>query len=105
MSSAAPQARPAKPGRVASAPEIELPHATDWRTTDQDEINRRIVRAREESPPIRNLDPRHPIYSNFEVKSGSGETAPKLQRLIGAAEVAPSALIDDVSEALARAGA
>ena len=59
--------------RPASAPaEIQLPHATDWRTTDQDEINRRILRAREEQPPIRNLHPRHAIFSNFEVKSRSG---------------------------------
>lgn len=54
--------------------DIKLPAATDWRTTDQDEINRRILRAREEKFGIRNLTPRHPIFSDFEVKSQSGMT-------------------------------
>ncbi len=54
--------------------DIQLPPATDWRTTDQDEINRRILRAREEKFAIRNLTPHHPIFSDFEVKSQSGMT-------------------------------
>ncbi|HVT26936.1 MAG TPA: DEAD/DEAH box helicase, partial [Lacipirellulaceae bacterium] len=58
--------------RSASATEFQLPHATDWRTTDQDEINRRILRAREEQPRVRNLTPQHRIFSNFEVQSRSG---------------------------------
>lgn len=74
VTSPAPHARPSKSRRASAPAEIQLPHATDWRTTDEDEINRRIVRAREEQPPIRNLDPRHPIFSNFEVKSRSGVT-------------------------------
>ncbi len=74
MPSAAFPPRPSKSQRTPAPSEIQLPHATDWRTTDQDEINRRVLRAREENPPTRNLDPRHPIYSNFEVKSGSGVT-------------------------------
>ena len=52
--------------------EISLPPAHDWRTSDQDEINRRILRAQEEKPRIRNLTPEHPVFSNFEVHSGSG---------------------------------
>ena len=55
-------------------PEIALPHQSDWRTTDVDEINRRRLRAREEQPRIRNLDSRHRIFSNFEVQSRSGMT-------------------------------
>ncbi len=74
MVSFAPRAHPARPRRAAAPDDIQLPHATDWRTTDQDEINRRILRAREEAPAIRNLDPRQPIFSNFEVKSRSGIT-------------------------------
>lgn len=58
----------------ASEPEISLPPAHDWRTTDEDETNRRRKRAREESFVIRNRDARHPIYSNFSVGSGSGLT-------------------------------
>ncbi len=46
--------------------------ATDWRTTDQDEILRRIQRARDEKHAISNLHPEHPIFSNFSVKSPSG---------------------------------
>jgi superfamily II DNA or RNA helicase len=57
-----------------SEPEISLPPAHDWRTTDEDEINRRRKRAREESFVIRNADARFPVFSNFSVGSGSGMT-------------------------------
>ncbi len=50
----------------------DLPSPHDWRTTDADEINKRRLRARTESPRITNLDPRNPIFSNFRVNSGSG---------------------------------
>src|ERR1041385_3030496 len=54
--------------------DIKIPSPHDWRTTDTDEINKRRLRAREESFTIANADPRHPIFSNFHVKSGSGLT-------------------------------
>lgn len=54
--------------------EIPLPPATDWRTTDHDEILRRIQRAREEKHSIRVLDDAHPVFSTFAVKSPSGMT-------------------------------
>ena len=72
MVNRAPAPRAAKFRRASSATEIQLPHATDWRTTDQDEVNRRILRAREERPAIINLDPAEPVHSNFEVRSRSG---------------------------------
>ncbi|HEY3916098.1 MAG TPA: DEAD/DEAH box helicase [Verrucomicrobiae bacterium] len=53
---------------------LRLPPAHDWRTTDTDEINKRRQRAREEVFAITNTDPRHPIFSNFRVKSASGLT-------------------------------
>jgi ERCC4-related helicase len=53
---------------------IKLPPVHDWRTTDADEINKRRQRAREESFVITNTDARHPIFSNFRVKSASGLT-------------------------------
>ena len=53
---------------------LKLPPAHDWRTTDTDEINRRRLRAREESFVITNDTPAHPIFSNFRVKSASGLT-------------------------------
>lgn len=53
---------------------IKLPPVHDWRTTDADEMNKRRVRAREESFVITNTEARHPIFSNFRVKSGSGLT-------------------------------
>jgi hypothetical protein len=46
--------------------------ANDWRTTDQDEILRRVQRAIEEKHSISNLHLQHPIFSTFEVKSPSG---------------------------------
>ena len=54
--------------------EIKLLSAHDWRTSDTDEINKRRFRAREESFDIANTDARHPIFSNFRVKSRSGLT-------------------------------
>jgi hypothetical protein len=54
--------------------EIRLPPAHDWRTTDQDEINRRRLRAREEDLKIRRVDAGHPVFSNFHVTSRSGMT-------------------------------
>jgi superfamily II DNA or RNA helicase len=53
---------------------LKLPSIHNWRTTDADEITKRRYRARTESLRVKNLDPRHPIYSNFAVKSGSGLT-------------------------------
>src|SRR5262245_35420233 len=44
----------------------------NWRTSDEDEINRRRARAESEEFTVSNLDARHPIFSNFRVQSGSG---------------------------------
>jgi hypothetical protein len=60
--------------RTKSDQKLKLPAAHDWRTTDADEINKRRQRAREESFVITNTDARHPIFSNFRVKSASGLT-------------------------------
>jgi superfamily II DNA or RNA helicase len=46
----------------------------DWRTTDEEEIELRRERAREEQPRIRNLEPEWQIFSRFEVISKSGMT-------------------------------
>src|SRR5205809_5694116 len=54
--------------------EIEVPSPHNWRTTDQDEINRRRARAQTEEFRIANTDARHAIFSNFRVRSGSGLT-------------------------------
>ena len=53
---------------------IKIPPPHDWRTTDADEIDKRRLRARDESFTITNADPQHPIFSNFQVKSASGLT-------------------------------
>jgi superfamily II DNA or RNA helicase len=53
---------------------IAVPSPHNWRTTDEDEINRRRARARTEEFRVSNIDPRHPIFSNFRVNSGSGLT-------------------------------
>jgi hypothetical protein len=65
--------RQRKSTKKKTAP-IPLPPATDWRTTDQDEILRRIQRARDEKHAITNLHPEHPVFSTFAVKSPSGMT-------------------------------
>ncbi len=51
-----------------------LPPATDWRTTDKQELLKRRIRAKEETFRISNRFPEHPVFSNFSVKSGSGLT-------------------------------
>src|SRR5439155_18490497 len=56
------------------APEVAEPSRHNWRTTDEDEVNRRRARAQEEDFRISNLEPRHPIFSNFRVQSSSGLT-------------------------------
>lgn len=68
-----PRKKP-QPSAVEAEPEISLPPAQDWRTTDEDEINRRRLRAREGAFVIRNTDTRFPVFSNFSVGSGSGLT-------------------------------
>ena len=57
-----------------STAETRLPSPHDWRTTDNDELNKRRQRAREEALTIVNTDARHPIFSNFRVASRSGLT-------------------------------
>jgi hypothetical protein len=56
-SRAAKAASPSRETADQSELEIALPPAHDWRTTDEDEINRRRKRAREESFVIRNTEP------------------------------------------------
>ena len=53
---------------------LKIPGPHDWRTTDQDEINKRRLRAETEPFIIANLNPRYPVFSNFSVRSGSGMT-------------------------------
>jgi superfamily II DNA or RNA helicase len=51
---------------------ISLPGRHDWRSTDEQEVEKRRKRAREEPPRIRNLNPVFRIHSDFEVRSQSG---------------------------------
>ena len=66
--------KPRKTTRKAGASAPALPHPTDWRTTDADELAKRRLRAREERHRITNLDPTQAVFSNFEVRSPSGMT-------------------------------
>ncbi|MFT6240923.1 MAG: SNF2 family DNA or RNA helicase [Akkermansiaceae bacterium] len=50
-----------------------LPAMQDWRSTDEQEIARRQLRALEQPPAIRNLTPKHRIFSTFEVTSPESE--------------------------------
>ncbi len=59
----------------ATMTSAEPPAAEDWRrTTDQEEVDRRRQRALAEAPAITNRDPRHAVFSNFDVHSPSGVT-------------------------------
>ena len=55
-----------------ASPEVAVPSPHNWSTTDEEEINRRRARAQAEEFRISNSNPRHPILSNFRVRSGSG---------------------------------
>src|SRR5579862_9668375 len=57
-----------------SSTQLQVPPTHNWRTTDDDEINRRRQRAQSDEFRILNENPRHPIFSNFKVSSGSGMT-------------------------------
>ncbi len=48
---------------------LTLPAKQDWRSTDEQEITRRQIRALESPPAIRNLTPAHKLHSTFEVAS------------------------------------
>jgi hypothetical protein len=52
--------------------EIAVPAAHDWRTTDEDEVNKRRLRARAEGLSVTNADAAQPVFSNFRVRSPSG---------------------------------
>lgn len=65
-------ARGTRPAVTRRGDTGSLPSSYDWRTTDEDEIEKRRLRAMEELPRIRNLDAAHPIFSNFDVHSPSG---------------------------------
>jgi superfamily II DNA or RNA helicase len=65
---------PARKSAKKTVRPISVPPASDWRTTDQDEILRRVQRARDEKHSIANLHPEHPVFSTFAVKSPSGMT-------------------------------
>jgi hypothetical protein len=58
----------------SQTPEIAVPATHDWRTTDEDEINRRRLWAQTEAFTISNLTPQFPVFSNFRVASRSGLT-------------------------------
>ena len=51
-----------------------VPSQHNWRTTDEEEINRRRARAQTEEFQISNAAPSHAVFSNFQVKSRSGLT-------------------------------
>lgn len=53
--------------------EIKVLPEGDWRSTDEDEINRRRLRAREEPMKAANLTTEHPLFSDFRVTSGAGQ--------------------------------
>lgn len=80
MKSTAPQGPSKKKGAKKKGTKKKqggpkLPAQGNWRTSDQDEINRRRQRALEESLVIA-ADPenKHPVFGNFSITSPSGNT-------------------------------
>lgn len=56
---------------MATKSKVKTSAVYDWRTTDQQEIDRRKIRAQEERFLISNKDPKFPIFSTFKVASPS----------------------------------
>ena len=65
---------PAKKSTRKKSTAIPVPAASDWRTSDQDEVHRRIQRAIDEKHSVVNVRPENPVFSNFRVSSPSGMT-------------------------------
>ncbi|WP_395745633.1 hypothetical protein [Prosthecobacter sp.] len=64
--------RPRKPSGKSGPEDRSVPPEGDWHTTDEDQINRRRLRAREEAMKVSNLLPERPFFSDFRVTSTSG---------------------------------
>ncbi|MGH8018554.1 MAG: SWIM zinc finger family protein, partial [Opitutaceae bacterium] len=79
---------------TAPKPASELPPAHDWRTTDADERLRRRLRAQEETPAIRALDPGDTVFGRYEVRSPSGQTYTVQLRALGEPAVAACSCTD-----------
>src|SRR5436305_3722887 len=48
------------------------PQFQGWRTTDEEEIERRRARAASEPIEIEALEPEHPVFGTFRAGSGAG---------------------------------
>src|SRR5437773_1565693 len=48
---------------------VQVPQPHNWRTTDEDEVNRRRLRAESEPLRIVNEEPSHPIFATLRVES------------------------------------
>jgi hypothetical protein len=68
-----PNKKVAKKKSKSGVDDISIPGQGDWRTTDEDEINRRRLRAREDVMQVTNLVPEYPVFSDFRVTSESGQ--------------------------------
>ena len=62
------------PSRAERPARGGVPGQRNWRTSDEDEINRRRLRSVQERFEIRNTTPQEKIFSSFTVRSGSGVT-------------------------------
>lgn len=60
--------------------QIPVPPASDWRTSDQDEIQRRVQRAIDEKHSIANLYPDHPVFSTVRHTFRHGDQLLRLRR-------------------------
>jgi len=74
-----PARRPRKPSKLTrleqqiSDLKSSLPPQQDWRTNDEQELARRQIRALENPPSIRNLNPSEKIHSCFDVTSSDSQ--------------------------------
>ncbi len=62
------------PRRASRRTQELVPPVYDWRTTDEEEIQRRRLRSETQRFRITNAQPRTPIFSNFHIRSPSGLT-------------------------------
>ncbi|MDD2764975.1 MAG: SNF2-related protein [Opitutaceae bacterium] len=85
---------PPRPAPRPSPDRDFLPPAHDWRTTDEHERLRRRLRAQEEQPRVRPLDPGPHAFGRYEIGSRSGRTYTVELRALGATPVAACTCVD-----------
>ncbi len=67
-----PTARSKREAAQAAGSALARKATMGWQTTDEEEVEKRLLRARSEPMQIRNLNPAEEFFSDFAVSSEAG---------------------------------